>query len=274
LRPREGPRLICTLQEDHVSLPRIALSAVALIVIAFAAAAAAWWFFIRDDAELATNSPEITDSLRATIAAGATPALGATAAPTGPPTAAGSTNGGLAFTIIPDQSQASYFADEELASIGLPSTAHGTTKEIEGTFYLTADGFALDSSRTSAFTVKLGNLKSDKDMRDNRVRQTLNVSQYPTATFTASSVTGVDPSLPADQEHAFTLTGTLDLHGVKKEITWDVKARRDGNLMTGLATVKFRYDDFGMSPPNIGGFVSVQDDVTIQVQIVAQSAAG
>jgi hypothetical protein len=29
-----------------------------------------------------------------------------------------------------------------------------------------------------------------------------------------------------------------------------------------------------MSPPNIGGFVSVQDDVTIQVQIVAQSAAG
>ena len=56
-----------------------------------------------------------------------------------------------------------------------------------------------------------------------------------------------------------------------KEVTWDVKAKKQGNVITGLATVKFTFEDFGMSPPNIGGFVSVQDHVTLQVQIVAQS---
>lgn len=264
-----------------MSLPRIALGAVALMIVAFAAAAAAWWFFIRDDAELATNSPEITDALRTAVAtseAAKTPASGATAAGATTPGAtaaatAAPSEGGVAFTIVPEQSQASYFADEELASIGLPSTAQGTTKEIAGAFYLTADGFGLDPTRASTFTVQLASLKSDKDMRDNRVRQTLDVTRFPSATFVAESVSGVDTTLPADQEHTFMLTGTLEVHGVKKQVSWEVKARREGNLMTGLATVRFRYDDFGMSPPNIGGFVSVGDEVTIQVQVVAQAGA-
>lgn len=253
-----------------MSLPRLALGAVALAVVAFAVGAAGWWFFVREDAELATNSPEITDALRtqvATSAAGVTPSAGKTSSARTP----GASTGALAFKIIADQSAASYFADEKLASLPLPSTAQGTTKEIEGTFYLAADGFALDPSQASTFTVQLANLKSDKDMRDNRVRGALEVTKFPSATFTASSTSGVDTSLPADQEHAFQLTGILELHGVKKEITWEVKARRDGNLMTGLATVTFLYSDFGITPPNIANFVAVQDDVTLQVQVVAQA---
>jgi polyisoprenoid-binding protein YceI len=252
-----------------VSVPRILAGAVALVVIAFAAAAAGWWFFIRDDASLATNSPAITDDLRtrvATASAGTTPArTTATAATTA------ASGGALAFTIIPEQSEAGYFAGEKLASIGLPSTAHGTTKDVAGTFYLTPDGFGLDASQPSTFTVGVASLKSDEDRRDNRVRDTLQVSQFPSATFTATGVSGIDSALAADQEHTFQLTGMLDVHGVQKEVTWEVKARRDGNLMTGLATVTFRFDDFGMAPPNIANFVAVEDDVTIQVQVVARA---
>ena len=68
------------------------------------------------------------------------------------------------------------------------------------------------------------------------------------------------------------LTGTLDLHGVKKEVTWDVKARRDGAVITGLATVKFNFGDFNIPILNIANFVSVQDGVTLQAQIVAQAS--
>ena len=246
-----------------MSLPRILTGAVVLAVVAFGAAAAGWWFFIRDDAELATNSRVIDDTLRtaiATSAAKTTPSAGSTASTSGT---------GIAFKIIPGQSQASYFADEKLASLPLPSTASGKTKEIAGTFYLTKDGFALDPSQPSTFTVQLANIKSDKDLRDNRVRNTLEVTTFPSATFTVSSVSGVDSSLAADQEHTFQLTGMLDLHGVKKEVTWEIKARRDGNLMTALATVKFLYSDFSITPPNIANFVAVQDAVTLQVQVVA-----
>jgi polyisoprenoid-binding protein YceI len=66
------------------------------------------------------------------------------------------------------------------------------------------------------------------------------------------------------------MTGVLSLHGVQKELTWELKLRRESNVITGLATVNVLFSDFGVSPPNIAGFVSVQDDVTLQMQIVAQ----
>jgi polyisoprenoid-binding protein YceI len=176
-----------------------------------------------------------------------------------------------AFVIVSGCSEAAYFADEKLASLPLPSTAKGSTKDITGTFYLTEDGLALDPSQESKFTVDLTTLKSDRDMRDRRVQSDgLQTNQFPTATFTATSVTGYDPGIPEGTEQALTLTGMMDLHGVQREITWDVRARREGDIITALATVNFLYSDFSIPVLSIAGFVSVEDDVTLQVQIVAQ----
>ncbi|MBI5288817.1 MAG: YceI family protein, partial [Chloroflexi bacterium] len=164
-------------------------------------------------------------------------------------------------------------AGETLASVGLPSTAQGTTNEIEGTIYLAEDGFALDPDNPTVVTVTLTGLKSNQDRRDTRVQGALETNNFPEATFTVTGVSGVDAALPADQEHTFQMTGILDLHGVQNEVTWEVKARRDGNIMTALATVTFLYDDFDITPPNIAGFVSVEDDVTLQLDIVATQAS-
>lgn len=178
---------------------------------------------------------------------------------------------GQAYTIISERSEAAYFADEQLANLPLPSTAKGSTNAITGTFYLTEDGLDLDPEQTSTFTVDLTTLKSDQDRRDSRVQSDgLETDQFPTATFTAESVTGYDPAIPEGEEQTLQLTGTLDLHGVRKEVTWDVKARREGDIMTALATLNFRYEEFNIPILNIAGFVSVEEDVTLQVQVVAQ----
>jgi polyisoprenoid-binding protein YceI len=228
------------------------------MIVATAAAAAIWWFVIREDAQLATEAPAIPRELQST------PGV-ATSTP-------GASNDGLAFKIISSRSEAAYFADEKLARLPLPSTAKGTTQDIEGTFYLTPDGISLDPSRPSKFTVKLTTLKSDEDMRDRRVQnQALETGTYPTATFTVSSVTGYDPSKAPGDEQTLKLTGIMDLHGVQKELTWDVKARREGNVITALATVNFKYEEFSIPVLNIAGIVSVQDNVTLQVQVVAQA---
>jgi len=236
------------------------MAGVLAVIVAGAAAAAVWWFFIREDAQLATEAPAIPRELQSTPGA-------ATSTPV-------SSNGGLAFKIIPSRSEAAYFADEKLARLPLPSTAKGTTQDIEGEFYLTADGISLDSSRPSSFTVNLKTLNSDEDMRDRRVQnQGLETGTYPTATFTVSSVTGYDPAKPAGEEQTLKLTGIMDLHGVQKELTWDVKARREGNVITALATVNFKYEVFNIPVLNIAGIVSVQDNVTLQVQVVAQAGS-
>ncbi len=250
-----------------MKLPQMIVGGLAAVAVLVAIAIGGWWFFIREDAKLATNAPAIPADLKTVVAtktAGGTPAAGAT-------TSSGS--GALTFKILADRSEAAYFADEKLASLPLPSKAKGSTKDIAGQFALTADGFDLDASKTSAFTVILKTLASDKSMRDARVQnQGLETSKFPTATFTATKVTGFDKTLPAGQEQILQLSGTLDLHGVKKDVVWDVKAKRDANIITALATLKFNFADFSIPVLNVANFVSVQDAVTLQVQIVAQSS--
>ena len=247
------------------TLRNILVGGAIAVAVIIAAGAAGWYFFIREDAELATNAPAIPSDLK-TPSAASTQGAGAT-----PST--GTSGGGTTSVIIPERSEAAYFADEKLASLPLPSTAKGSTKDISGQFVLTPDGTGFDASQPATFTVNLKTLKSDKDMRDSRVQnQGLQTSQYPTAIFTATSVSGYDPSIPAGEEQTLQLTGTLDLHGVQKEVTWDVKARKDGNVITALATTKFPFSDFNIPVLNIAGFVSVQDDVTLQVQVVAQAS--
>jgi polyisoprenoid-binding protein YceI len=258
------------------TLTIIAVAALVLVAVA----AAGWWFFVRDDAKLATSAPTIpadlakrTASPSPATAASASGAAAATAQAAGAPTipAGSAAASGTTFTILPDRSEAAYFADEKLASLPLPSTAKGATKSIAGQFQLTADGTALDAAQPSSFTVDLTTLTSSESRRDRRVQATLETGVYGSATFTATSVTGFDPGIAAGAEQSLKLTGIMDLHGVKKEITWDVKARKQGGVITALATVTFPFADFKLAPPNIGGFVSVEDHITLQVQIVAQA---
>jgi polyisoprenoid-binding protein YceI len=244
-----------------MTLRRALGGGIALLILGVAAIAAGWWFFIREDNELATNAPEIPADL-----VNNTPATSSGEATSGD---------SQAFTIISDRSEAAYFADEKLARLPLPSTAKGATKDVTGTFYLDEEGLGLDPERASTFTVDLTTITSDEGMRDRRVQNdALQTSQFPTATFTASSVTGYDPSIPDGEEQNLKLTGMMDLHGVQKEITWDVKARRQGDVITALATVNFKYADFNIPVLNIAGFVTVEEDVTLQVQIVAQQDGG
>ena len=243
--------------------------AVALVVLV-AAAVAGWYFFIREDADLATEAPAIPQDLKSTATSAATTAAAGSTAGTRTSTAAAATAaaGSTKYTIVPARSEAAYFADEKLASLPTGSTAKGTTKEVAGAFFLKADG--LDGSTPSSFTVNLANLKSDESMRDRRVQSTLETNKFPNATFTVTSVTNFPKDIPANADSTpFQIVGTFEVHGVKKELTWTATARKDGNVLTALATVKFKYADFGMEPPSIGGFVSVADSITIQIQVVA-----
>jgi polyisoprenoid-binding protein YceI len=239
---------------------KLILGALAAVAIVFVALGAGWYFFIREDNDPKTNSQAITPELVATTTALAAAESGETPAASGD---------GLAFAIVPEQSEATYLAGETLANVGLPSTALGATNEIEGTIFLTGDGWALDPSRETVITVQLANLKTDEERRDSRVRDALNVTEFPEATFVAASVTGVDSSLDPAVEQTFQLTGMMTLHGVEKEVTWEVKARREGEILTALATLEMLYADFNITPPNIAGFVSVEDDLTLQMDIVA-----
>ena len=238
----------------------IGIAAVGLV--ALVAVAGGWYFLVREDAQLASSAPDIPDEL---AAATATPSATTTSEVT-------ETGGVLTFDINSELSEAAYFVEEELATIGLPSTAKGATNAVTGTLHISADGTTLATDQTSSFTVDLTGLTSDEDRRDQRVQEALDTGAYPASTFTVTSVIGYDPSIAEGEEQSLQLTGTLDLHGVPKEVTWEVKAYREGNAISALATVTISFADFDITAPTFQGLVSISDEATLQVQLIAELA--
>jgi len=243
-------------------------AAMVLGIAGIITAAGAWYFFIRENAELASDPPAIPAAL-----------LNATASPTNAASASSLTattaskpSATVAYAVKSGLSEAAYFVDEELASVGIPSTAKGSTNEIGGTLYLSGDGTALATGQPSTFTVQLSNVTSDKQMRDQRVQQALDTSRYPTATFTITSASGYNVTIAEGQEQTMQLSGNLQLHGVTKPVTWEVKAFRQGNVISALATVTVKFSDFNITPPTFQGLLSISDQATLQVQLIAQAA--
>jgi len=250
---------------------------ISLVVVLVIVVGAGWFFFVREDNEAQKTAAEVSDEVRAAASASATTAAtaaatpGATAAasPAAAAPAGASTIRAQAYRIIEGQSEAWYLAPEKLSRLPTSSVAKGTTKAVTGEFHLASGG--LDPAKPTKFVVDVSKIASDEGMRDNRMRQALETTKFPLATFTATKLTGMPEQFTA-AETVMQLTGTLDLHGVQKETTWELKVKKDGDILSGLGTVQFKYSDFGITKPDVGGFVTVDENVTIQIQLFAAPA--
>jgi polyisoprenoid-binding protein YceI len=209
-----------------------------------------------DDPNLATEAPQITPGV---TTSSNTPS-------TGGGSNANSSDAVRKFVIVPAESSAKYVVQETLR--GLESTAVGTTSVIAGEIYLTPDGLSDDGA--SKFQVDLSTLKSDESMRDNFIKQnTLQTNRYQFAEFTIEEVTGFPESYTENTQVELTLSGTMKIHNVEKDVSWKVLARQAGDTLTATADTDISFTDFGMSPPNVQ-IARAKDGIHIQVVLVAR----
>ncbi|MGH2499333.1 MAG: YceI family protein, partial [Candidatus Limnocylindria bacterium] len=187
-----------------------------------------------------------------------------TAAPTTPPASTGNT------WEVTDQSKVTVRVNEQLANVSAPNDAVLSTNAVSGAFELRADGtFTADSK----ITVDLTTLRSDRSQRDDFIRSnTLETDRFPKAEFAPTRTAGLALPLPASGEFTFALTGKMTIHGVEKETTFDVTAKRAGGELTATATANpsFVFGDFGMEQPRVLSVLSVQDEIRLEVELVAR----
>jgi polyisoprenoid-binding protein YceI len=226
-------------------------------LLALVAIVSLWWFAIRQDAQLATSAPAIPASLVNTSG---------TATPQQLVSAAGMQTG-QTFQVDSSLSGVDYFVEANVLSVA-SSTIKLSTDQIAGAFYITGDNNSVVPAPGSQFTVNLQGLTDDAG-----VQQALGLDRYPNATFTVATVAGYDSSLPAGAEQALQISGTLMLHGVEKQVTWDVKVRREGNVISMLATLKVSLSDYGIAVSKLSSLASVQDQGTFQIQLIATAAS-
>ena len=165
-------------------------------------------------------------------------------------------------------SQAGYRVREQLASLPAPSDAVGRTTAVTGTIALasSASGYSVTAATIAVDVTKL---TSDQDRRDQRIHsQGLESDRYPTATFQLSTPIELPATAASGQAVSVSATGVLTLHGVTKTVTIPIAARMTGTEIELVGSITFPFNQFAMTPPSIGGFVSVQDNATIEFQLL------
>ncbi len=234
----------------------MSVRAIALAVIAVASAVACG----------GADAPSPT-SVPTTAAAATSGAPAATATP-GP---AGTPGAGTTWRVT-SASQATVSVREQLVGFSLPSDAVLVATGAKGVFGLRDDGTFTSDSKIS---FDLTTLTSDSPQRDGFVkRSVLQTSQFPTAEFVPAKATGLALPLASGGDLTFTLAGMMTIHGVAKDVTFQVKATRTPGQLTARATAEpsFTFAQFGMSPPSVPArVVSVVDAIRLVVDLVATS---
>jgi polyisoprenoid-binding protein YceI len=168
---------------------------------------------------------------------------------------------------IADGSVVGYRVREQLGGVSALTEAVGRTSAVTGTATLEASGDGLIVTAAS-FEADLTQLESDDGRRDNRIRSIgLESNTFPTATFVLSEAIDVPADALTGATVDVTLTGDLTIHGVTKRVSITGQAQLNGDRVEIVGTLTFPFSDFGMTPPDVAGFVQVEDDATLEVLI-------
>jgi polyisoprenoid-binding protein YceI len=169
---------------------------------------------------------------------------------------------------------ARYRVQEQLVGLNVLSDAVGTTSAVTGTIVIGPDGAI---GRESKITVDLRTFKSDQEPRDNFIRtRTLETDKFPMLEFVPTRTQNMPiplPSPPQIQALGFQLIGNATLHGVTKEVRFDVVATLRGGTIAGRATGALLFSDFNITKPAVPVLLSVDDKIQIEVEFRATRSA-
>jgi polyisoprenoid-binding protein YceI len=163
--------------------------------------------------------------------------------------------------------------------VGQPSKheAVSRTSTVSGGLTATGDSSTGFKVADITFSAGLANLHSvdsvigrDVTQRDGVVSRQIDVRQFPTATFTATSASV--PGGVAVGQVDIVVSGKLTIHGVTKDVTVKAKAQMRGDTVEIAGSTSIDMGDYGVSPPQVG-FVTVDSAVVIEFDLFMTKAA-
>jgi polyisoprenoid-binding protein YceI len=207
-----------------------------------------------------------------TASSSASSSPGGATAPSGTAAASTAASGSLAGAYrVGSGSVVGYRVNEVL--LGQSTTAVGRTTSVTG--HLTIAG---STATAAAFSVPMDTVHSDKSERDGQFDgRIMDVSQYPTGTFTLTSPIDLAPLPATGVIKSYTADGKLTLHGVTRTVTFTLTAERstakDGGTQLDVAgDIPVLFSDYNIQNPSVGGFVTTQDHGLLEFLLVFSKA--
>jgi polyisoprenoid-binding protein YceI len=117
-----------------------------------------------------------------------------------------------------------------------------------------------------SFDIDLNSIETDSPQLTEHLKSPdfFNVAQYPKATFTSTSLEAAPAGSPAGTTHL--LRGTLDLHGVQKEVSIPVKAEQTADGVRATSEFTINRHDWGISYKGMADDL-IKDNVLIRLDL-------
>ena len=135
-----------------------------------------------------------------------------------------------------------------------------------------AEGDTLDLHGTGQvrLTVDTASYNSNNGLRDQDVQENyLEAEQYPLITFTSTGIENGKKTRSPEVEREVTITGILDLHGVKKKIRIPVTLTHEGKRITVEGNTTIMFDDFNITTPVLL-FIRSSNHTEVSFRFVAE----
>jgi polyisoprenoid-binding protein YceI len=191
------------------------------------------------------------------------PASTPASAPGSTATASAAASGPVAGTwTVGSGSIVGYRVNEVL--LGQSATAVGRTTSVTGR--LAIQGTTVTAA---SFSVPMATVHSDKSQRDAQFDgRIMDVSQYPTSTFTLTSPIDLAPLPASGVIRQFTAHGNLTLHGTTRAVTFTLTAERKGAQIEVAGHIPVLFADYNIQNPSFAGFVTTQDNGLLEFLLV------
>ena len=152
--------------------------------------------------------------------------------------------------------------------LGQNTTAVGRTTSVTG--HLTISG---TTATAADFSVPMATVHSDKSQRDAQFdSRIMDVSQYPTGSFTLTSPIDLAPVPAGGVIKDYTAHGRLTLHGTTRPVTFTLTAERKGAQIEVAGDIPVLFADYNIANPSFAGFVTTQDHGLLEFLLVFSKA--
>ena len=163
--------------------------------------------------------------------------------------------------VVSEGSEITFTVGEQLTRLPTPIEAVMGTEKLSGEINIEGE--------QSAIQVDLHSLASDQQYRDGYVQRRM-FPDHPTATFTVDAIADLPPEFESGDTFSHQANGTLNLNDQDFPVSFDLEVRNDGDVLNVLGRTVFTWDDLQIAVPTARSVVWVEDEVDVQVLLVAQ----
>jgi polyisoprenoid-binding protein YceI len=174
------------------------------------------------------------------------------------------------YRIVPEESEVRFSINEVLR--GEPFTAVGITNDVAGDIAVNAE--SPQDSEIGIIRINARTLETDSSQRNRALRSFILRSAedaFEFAEFQPTTIEGLPETVTVGEPFTFQIVGDLSVAGTSKSVTFDTTATLEEGQLMGQATATVLYPDFNLTIPSAPFVASVEDEVLLEIDFVAQA---